>query len=236
MDVQPYQFAGEPFDPNLRFYYNRARWLDPQVGRFASGDPFLGLIEDPSSLHRYLYGQNNPVSNTDPTGLTSLTNVLVSLTIQATISAIATGALTFAVTRNVRKSLAAAAGGFVIGAVIGGAALGLRLFMAARTAAALGVTLGDTVIAADKIRFLLLLNAGRANGFRILGYTLQNVDEFKGLLAASRVLITNSTPRTVTQFGTKFLVEMEIVGASGVRGIVNVVWQVDEGMPFLVEN
>ena len=34
-DRQPYHFASEPFEPTLGFYYNRARWLDPTLGRFA---------------------------------------------------------------------------------------------------------------------------------------------------------------------------------------------------------
>ena len=54
-DPQPYQFAGEPFDPNVGFYYNRARWMDPGVDRFLGMDPFQGVIQDPFSLHKYLY-------------------------------------------------------------------------------------------------------------------------------------------------------------------------------------
>ena len=43
-DALPYQFAGEPFDADVGFSYHRARWMDPRVGRFASRDPFDGLI------------------------------------------------------------------------------------------------------------------------------------------------------------------------------------------------
>ena len=49
-DTQLYRFAGEPYDINLGFYYNRARWLDAGTGRFDSGDPFLGVIFEPQTI------------------------------------------------------------------------------------------------------------------------------------------------------------------------------------------
>jgi RHS repeat-associated protein len=68
-DPQPYAFTAEPLDPNTRFQYHRARWLDPSVGRFTGTDPFGGDAFDPPSLHRYLYAFNAPVTFVDPTGL-----------------------------------------------------------------------------------------------------------------------------------------------------------------------
>ena len=88
-DPQPYQFAGEPFDPNVGFYYNRARWLDPTIGRFVSMDAWIGTAFDPASLHRYLYANASPVSNTDPTGLFSLAEASLSLSISGVINAMA---------------------------------------------------------------------------------------------------------------------------------------------------
>jgi RHS repeat-associated protein len=67
-DPQPYAFAGEPYDPNTRFSYNRARWLDPSTGRFLAMDTFAGTDEDPASLHKYLYVGANPLNLVDPTG------------------------------------------------------------------------------------------------------------------------------------------------------------------------
>lgn len=78
-DPQPYAFAGEPYDFNARFYYNRARWLDPAVGRFISSDSFDGIAEDPTSLHKYLYVAGHPLDATDPTGHENLPTQLASL-------------------------------------------------------------------------------------------------------------------------------------------------------------
>ncbi len=68
-DPNSYLFAGESADPITSLYYLRARWMDPETGRFASADPFPGVPTDPRSLHRYTYTGNDPVNRTDPTGM-----------------------------------------------------------------------------------------------------------------------------------------------------------------------
>jgi RHS repeat-associated core domain len=66
-----YRFAGEQFDPNLGDYYLRQRYYNPGVGRFTRRDTYEGSFEDPITLHKYLYGNANPVSFIDPTGFFS---------------------------------------------------------------------------------------------------------------------------------------------------------------------
>jgi RHS repeat-associated protein len=63
-----YLYTGQQFDPDIGLYYNRARYLNPQTGRFWTMDTFAGNNEDPLSLHKYLYGADNPVNNIDPDG------------------------------------------------------------------------------------------------------------------------------------------------------------------------
>ena len=54
-------FAGEQFDPVTGLYYLRARYMNPSVGTFISMDSYSGSIDDPVSLHKYLYANANPV-------------------------------------------------------------------------------------------------------------------------------------------------------------------------------
>jgi len=61
-------FAGEQYDPDLGLYYNRARYLDVKMGRFWGADTDEGNGFDPTSLHKYLYGEANPVGNVDRSG------------------------------------------------------------------------------------------------------------------------------------------------------------------------
>src|SRR5215831_16459594 len=60
-----YGFAGRERDPDTGLLYNRARFYDPQIGRFISEDP-LGLA---GGLNAYAYTRNNPLTRKDPSGL-----------------------------------------------------------------------------------------------------------------------------------------------------------------------
>ncbi|MCB1555584.1 MAG: tandem-95 repeat protein [Xanthomonadales bacterium] len=61
-------YRGEAFDPNVGFYYLRARWMDPSVGRFVTKDAFAGFGRSPQSLHKYQYANDDPVNGVDPSG------------------------------------------------------------------------------------------------------------------------------------------------------------------------
>jgi len=61
-------FAGEQFDSDLNLYYNRARYLNVSTGRFWVMDSFEGRIDDPVSLHKYLYASDDPIDKRDPSG------------------------------------------------------------------------------------------------------------------------------------------------------------------------
>ena len=92
-DPQGFLFAGEWLDPNVGWYYLRARWMDQQTGRFTSMDPFLGSIFEPPTLHRYLYAYQNPVSFTDPLGLFGSADIGVTLSIISNVVSFAAGEL-----------------------------------------------------------------------------------------------------------------------------------------------
>src|SRR4030095_1176890 len=60
-----YTYTGREFDSDTGLYYYRARWYDPQVGRFISEDP-IGLA---GGINQFAYVGNNPQNGTDPSGL-----------------------------------------------------------------------------------------------------------------------------------------------------------------------
>lgn len=90
---QPYTFTGREWDKEIGLYYYRARYYDPEAGRFISKDPILSpsamgpfgsgnpsrqvvwqlprLSNNPAALHPFSYVGNNPVNLTDPSGLVS---------------------------------------------------------------------------------------------------------------------------------------------------------------------
>ncbi len=50
-------------------YYMRSRYYNPQIKRFINQDVLIGSITNSNSLNRYSYVEGNPVSYTDPFGL-----------------------------------------------------------------------------------------------------------------------------------------------------------------------
>ena len=60
------QFTGHQREGE--FYYMRARFYDPQVGRFLQPDSVVPDYADPQALNRYSYTVNNPLRYVDPTG------------------------------------------------------------------------------------------------------------------------------------------------------------------------
>jgi RHS repeat-associated protein len=58
-------YTGRERDPATGLYYVRARWYDPEIGRFLSEDP-LGF--DAGDINLYAYVGNNPLGGNDPLG------------------------------------------------------------------------------------------------------------------------------------------------------------------------
>jgi RHS repeat-associated protein len=56
-----YLYSDQQYDYDLGLYYNRARLLNPNTGRFWTADITDGNNEDPLSLHKYLYAEDEPV-------------------------------------------------------------------------------------------------------------------------------------------------------------------------------
>ena len=89
-----FRFAGEQFDRVLGIYYNRARYYDQRQGRFWTMDTYEGDPSSPASLHKYLYGAEDPVDKLDQSGNDfDLAEQVAALTISTTIANIAITAL-----------------------------------------------------------------------------------------------------------------------------------------------
>jgi len=68
----PYQFTGEAWDAEVELLNLRARYYQPEVGRFITSDPIGADPQYPSASHRWVYVANNPINVTDPTGMAPL--------------------------------------------------------------------------------------------------------------------------------------------------------------------
>jgi RHS repeat-associated protein len=63
-----FTFTGHEFDFETGLIYAKARFYDPDIGRFLTQDSFLGASDRPPSLHRYFYSFSNPLRFYDPDG------------------------------------------------------------------------------------------------------------------------------------------------------------------------
>ena len=70
-DQPLFAFTGQMWDADAGLQYNRARWYDPETGRFVSQDPKSFAAGDPN-LYRYV--TNDPLNAVDPTGWQQLQN------------------------------------------------------------------------------------------------------------------------------------------------------------------
>ena len=82
-------YCGEQFDPQLGFYYLRARYLNPNTGRFWTMDGYEGSQTMPLSLHKYAYARQNPIIGIDPSGRDTLMELNAAVNIITTIAVLA---------------------------------------------------------------------------------------------------------------------------------------------------
>jgi RHS repeat-associated protein len=61
-------FTGHYFDTETKLYFAKARYYDPDFGRFLTQDDYLGQLDNPPSLHRYFYANDNPTRYIDLSG------------------------------------------------------------------------------------------------------------------------------------------------------------------------
>lgn len=62
------RYTGQIQDVETGLYFYNARYYDPVLARFIQADTFVPDPNNPQTLNRFSYTNNNPVNYTDPTG------------------------------------------------------------------------------------------------------------------------------------------------------------------------
>ncbi|WP_182866130.1 putative Ig domain-containing protein [Rhodopirellula sp. JC639] len=88
-----YLFTGEQRDALTGIDYLRARYLDTRLGRFVARDRFPAVQILPVTLHRYAYGNANPINNIDPSGNISIGSIAAGISTRSVLTTLAVIAL-----------------------------------------------------------------------------------------------------------------------------------------------
>ncbi len=67
-DDNPFRYCGEYYDRETEEIYLRARYYQPEAGRFLTRDSYTGEEDDTLSLHLYTYCGNDAINRIDPEG------------------------------------------------------------------------------------------------------------------------------------------------------------------------
>ena len=68
VSANDFTFTGHELDDESGLLYAKARFYDADIGRFLTQDSYLGEASNAPSLHRYLYGSQNPLLYLDLAG------------------------------------------------------------------------------------------------------------------------------------------------------------------------
>ena len=76
-------FTGEQYGDSTTLLYLRARYYNPNDGRFMSRDTWSGDVNNPLSFNKWMYTEGNPINRIDPSGNISQTDDLTAQVIAA---------------------------------------------------------------------------------------------------------------------------------------------------------
>jgi len=142
-----YQYTGREYDEYTGLMFYRARFYDPQIGRFISEDP-IGFA---GGINLFDYVKSNPVLYRDPTGLRRchpLVGAIVGGIIGATIGAVGGAVVGPVVGGVIGGAIGGSVGGTVglAGGPVGSVTLGgAGSVGGAATGAAVGVIVGPII-------------------------------------------------------------------------------------------
>jgi len=91
-----FRFQGGWLDATTDLYHFRARYYDPETGRFLSRDALNPSTTLPETLNSYAFAFSNPHLFRDPTGLFSMMEINITMSVSDIINMIKTSAVNYA--------------------------------------------------------------------------------------------------------------------------------------------
>lgn len=193
-----FTFTGREYDRESGYYYYRARYYDPILGRFLQKDPHPGSLSVPITVvNGYAYAGNNPFNFADPSGKSFLGDLFLGLIISAAAFFSAGAALALLFPAGMTAGIGSAAIGAVVGAVAGAAG------GAVAGALAYGIS-GQSMAKGFATGLISGAVSGAVAGF-MMGWSGKNpiADLFEGPKESISPTGSNELASSVDEFGGK---------------------------------
>jgi len=126
-------FSGQQYDHDAGLYYHRARYRDPNTGRFTQMDQYAGRMQEPQTLHKYNYAHNDPVNLSDPSGKFSIGQVMTTVNVVANLASSAVAGYRIGQFATGERELTAKEVGFTVLIAAGGPAASKLINLIAKT-------------------------------------------------------------------------------------------------------
>ncbi|GCF08859.1 RHS repeat-associated core domain-containing protein [Dictyobacter arantiisoli] len=83
--ANPWQYAGGYYDSTTGLTKFGIRYYDPQFGRWTQATPIGGSLQEALKANPYVYADNNPVNNVDPSGALTPLDFLAGVAVGAIV-------------------------------------------------------------------------------------------------------------------------------------------------------
>ena len=137
LELNPFMYKGYFYDKEIKMYYLKSRYYDPDLGRFISADAEVGSVGETMGMNLYAYCKCNPICYADengnwPSWATKVCIGLAVIAVCAVVAAVcvATGGAACVATSMlvgaVKGALIGAVSGAITGAITGAVTEGIK--------------------------------------------------------------------------------------------------------------
>ncbi len=119
--LNPFMYRGYFYDAELKMYYLKSRYYDPDLGRFINADAEVGSVGETMGMNLYSYCKCNPINLSDENGNwpSWATKICIGLAVIAVCAVVAVATMGTGAACLGMSMLVGAAKGALIGAVSG---------------------------------------------------------------------------------------------------------------------
>lgn len=138
LELNPFMFKGYFYDKEIKMYYLKARYYDPDLGRFINADAEVGSVGETMGMNLFAYCKCNPICYSDENGnwFSWATKVCIGLAVIAACAifaavCIATGGTAACVATTmlggaIKGALIGTVSGAITGAIMGAVTEGIK--------------------------------------------------------------------------------------------------------------